>query len=101
MERRILCYSKELVKVNTVKNSTERLHPTVDGSKCRDPQPNIRQILGSFVKESGINMSKQGVKDTIRRLTGSTNLGQWGLTEPGPPISEQAETGPIPTHTYL
>ena len=29
----------------------------------------------------------RGVKDTTRRPTESTNLGPWGLTEPGPPTS--------------
>ena len=31
--------------------SPERLHPTTNGNRCKDPQPNIRQSLGDPVEE--------------------------------------------------
>jgi hypothetical protein len=38
--------------------SFERLHPAVDGNRCRDPQPNIRQSSReSCVEEGGIGLS--------------------------------------------
>ena len=40
-----------------------------------------------------------GVKDITRRSTESTNLRPWGFTEPGPPTSKHAGTGPrLPTY---
>jgi hypothetical protein len=36
--------------------SPERLHPAVDGNRCRDSQPNIRQSSGSLVKEWRIGL---------------------------------------------
>jgi hypothetical protein len=36
------------------------------------------------------------IKDTTRRPTESTNMGPWGLTEPGPPTREHAGAGPRP-----
>jgi hypothetical protein len=34
--------------------SSERLHPTADRNRCRDPQPNISWSLGeSFGRERG------------------------------------------------
>jgi hypothetical protein len=33
--------------------SSERLPPTADGNRFRDPQPNIRWSLWSLVEESG------------------------------------------------
>jgi hypothetical protein len=42
-----------------------------------------------------------GVKDTTRRLTESTNLGLWGLTEPGLPTREHAGAGPSPRPTFV
>ena len=38
--------------------SLERLHLAEDGNRCRDPQSNIRQGLGSLVKEWGIKLRK-------------------------------------------
>ena len=42
-----------------------------------------------------------GVKDTTRRPTVSTNLGLWGLTEPGLPTREHAGAGPSPRPTFV
>jgi hypothetical protein len=36
---------------NLAKLSSERLHPEADGSKYKDPQPNIRWSSGSLVEE--------------------------------------------------
>jgi hypothetical protein len=41
--------------------SSERLLPPTDGDRCRDPQPNIRQSLGSVVEE---------FKERLRELEG-------------------------------
>jgi hypothetical protein len=38
--------------------SSERLHPTVDGNRCKDPQSNIRWSSGSLVEKLG-----EGLKD--------------------------------------
>ena len=50
----------------------------MDGGRCRDPQPNIRQSPGSLVEEWGIEVSKSELKDTTRRPTETTNIGPWG-----------------------
>ena len=42
----------------------------------------------------------EGVKDIKRRPTEPTNLGPWGLTEPGPPTREHAGPGSRPP-TYF
>jgi hypothetical protein len=78
------------------KLSPERLYPADYGNICKDPKPNIRQSLGSLVEEwgMGIGLGKEGVKDTTRRPTESTNLGPWGFTTTEPPSN-----GPRPpTH---
>lgn len=36
--------------------SPERLHPTVEENRCRDPESNIRLNLGSLVKEWEIEL---------------------------------------------
>ena len=46
---------------NLAQLSPERLHPAVDGGRCRDPQPNIRQSPGSLVEELGIEVIKSEV----------------------------------------
>lgn len=38
---------------------SERLHPAIDGTGCRDPQPNIRQSSGNPAEE-GKDCSNQG-----------------------------------------
>jgi hypothetical protein len=61
-----------------------RLHPAADENKCRDPQANIRQNLGSRVEEWGDRIQQAGegdVKDTTRRPTESTNLGPGGSSQ--------------------
>jgi hypothetical protein len=35
--------------------SSMRFHSAADGGRCRDPQPNIWQSLGSLVEEREIN----------------------------------------------
>ena len=74
-----------------------RLHPAVEGGRCKDPQPHIRLSSGSLVEER--DRSEPVRRDTSRRPTESTNLGPWGLTEPQPPSRELAGAGPrSPTH---
>jgi hypothetical protein len=53
------------------------------------------------VEEWGVEVSKlgEGVKDTMRRATESTNLGPWGLTEPGTPTRKLVGAGTRP-HPY-
>ena len=48
--------------------SSERLHPATDRSKCRDPQPNIRQTLENPTEEAGERLQEPEVwvKDTTR-----------------------------------
>ena len=49
-------YDKNLAQL-----SPERLHPAVDGNRCRDPQPNIKWSLGRLLEELG---------DGLRNLEG-------------------------------
>jgi hypothetical protein len=48
--------------------SSERLHPAANGNRWRDPQPHIRQSLGSLMKEGeeGLKGARE-VKDTTRK----------------------------------
>jgi hypothetical protein len=79
----ILCYACRQAL------SPERLFPEADGNRCRDAQPNIKPSSGSFVEEWEIELSQlERVKDTTRRLTESTNLGPWRLTETEPPTKK-------------
>lgn len=38
--------------------SSERFHPATGGNNCRDPQPNIRESLGSPMEDG-----KEGLKE--------------------------------------
>ena len=72
---------------------SERLNPVAGRYRYKDSQPNIRQNSWNLVNESG------NVKDTIRKLTNSTNLDLRGLTETEPLSEDRAWAGPrSPTH---
>ena len=60
--------------------SAERPHLTTDAGKCRDPQPNIRQSSKCCGGEEK-SVAARGVKVSTGRLTQSTILGSYGLTE--------------------
>ena len=85
--------------------SPERLHPSTDRNRCRDPQPNISQSSGESCDRTGDRGEQaRGAKDTTRRPTESTSLGPWGLTETEPPTKEHTwarpSSLPPPTHTH-
>jgi hypothetical protein len=42
-----------LAERSLIQLSSERLHPAADQNRFRDPQPNIRQSLGSLVEQLG------------------------------------------------
>jgi hypothetical protein len=60
---------------------SERLHPAVNGKRCRDSHPNIRWSSRSVRRK--IEGLKKG-RDTTQRSTESTNLDPWVLPETGP-----------------
>ena len=43
----------------------------------------------------------EGVKNTTKRYTESTNLGLWGHTETEPPTKEHAGAGPSSLSTFI
>jgi hypothetical protein len=57
------------MRLNLSKLSSERLHPAVDGNRCRDPQPNIRWSLGNLVEEG-----EEGLPESERSRTSQKNL---------------------------
>ena len=50
----------------------------MDGGRCRDPQPNRRQNLGSLMEELGIEVGKLEGSRTPQETLESANLGPWG-----------------------
>jgi hypothetical protein len=57
------------------KLSSERLHPTADGNRFGDPQPNIRwSSLESCGGVGGMIEGPEEDRDSTRRPTESTNL---------------------------
>ena len=46
---------------------SERLHPTTDGNRCRDVQPDVRQNLGHPVREWEEELTDREVKNTTRK----------------------------------
>ena len=69
--------------------SPERLHAAVDGGRCRDPQPNIRQSSRSLLEEWQIEVSKLDGSRT-QKDPESTKLKPCRHTEPGPPTREHS-----------
>ena len=59
--------------------SSKRLHPAADGNRCKDPQSNARQTLGSLMEdlEEGLKNPKWE-RDSSKRPTESTDLALWG-----------------------
>ena len=55
--------------------SFERFHPTADGNRYRDPQPNTRNSSRNLVEDGEERLKKPKVKDTTRKHTESANLG--------------------------
>jgi hypothetical protein len=45
---------------------SKRLHPTINGNKCGDPQPNIRQWSVSCVDELGIELREAEGSRTLQ-----------------------------------
>jgi hypothetical protein len=80
----ILCYAHR-------QKSTSK----ADSDRCRDPQPNSRWRLETFIEELGEEL---WAPKEIGRPTESTNLGPWGTKETEPPSKEHIETGPRPRY---
>jgi hypothetical protein len=73
----------------------------VDGRRwIQRPTAKYQAELGeSYGRVGDRSEQTRGVKDTIIRPTETTNLGAWGLTEPGPPTREHAGAEPrTPKH---
>jgi hypothetical protein len=62
--------------------SSERLHPTANGKRCKDSHPNFRWNWGSFMERCGRKIEEpEEDRDSTGRPTKSTNLDPWGLSE--------------------
>lgn len=79
---------------------SERLHQAANWNKCRDPQPNIRELGQSCVRVGGKIEEPGGNKNSTRRPSTSTNLYIWGFPETEPPAKEHTRAGPSPWHPY-
>lgn len=47
--------------------SPEKLHLAVDGTRCKDPQPNIRLSSGSLVEGLGAGLNKPEGSNTPQK----------------------------------
>lgn len=73
--------------------SPEKLHPSGDGNTCQTSGRGwevLWKSRGQRIERAG------GGEDTTKRLTESTNLGPWGLTENETPTKEHAGAASLP-----
>jgi hypothetical protein len=75
---------------NLAQLSPERLHPAVDGGRCRDSQSNIRR---SLVEEWGIELSKLEGSRTLQEDPQIQLAWDHGGSPSRPPSREHAGTG--------
>jgi hypothetical protein len=70
----IFCYTLRL-ELSPIVNCHQRLHPASDGSRYRDPQPNIRQSRREREKK---DLGARGAKDTVIENTWPTESTKQG-----------------------
>jgi hypothetical protein len=59
----IICYTHNLMPSSI----EERLHPGTEGNRCRDPQSNISQNLGSHAEKGRKNCKSQRSQELYKR----------------------------------
>ena len=67
---------------------SETLHPATDGSRFRDPQPQMRQTSGNPVGDGEEGLSEPEDPRTTRENTQSTDQGSWELMKTKMPTRE-------------
>lgn len=79
--------------------SPARLHPAVDGNRCKDIEPNIRMSSESLMEglEGRIELARS-FKHTTKRSSELTNLGPWVVTEIKPTKKDAGVSPGLSTH---